>query len=161
MTQDVKLSVDTRLDFFTKYYSVPQELRGEVDAFVLDMYALAEGCANAAEFESKFAASSLAGRFNGLLIRCTPVPQQLTAQQQAAAKQTYKELRKENGDSLAKDIAKEFATDVQMRAEEDLIAATRKKMIREGTFDEYTKASNVADDAQWLGGMLKKWFGKK
>ncbi len=161
MTEDVKLCIDSRVDFFTKYYSVPQELRGEVDAFVLGMYDLAGQCQNATEFESKFAASELSGRFTGLLTRCTPIPQQLTAQQQAAAKQTYQQMRRENGESLAKDIAKEFATDVQMRAEEDLIAATRKKMIREGTYDEYTKASNVADDAQWLGGFLGKLFKKK
>ena len=160
MTQDVQVCVNARLDFFTKYYSVPAPMVPEVDAFVHQLYELAERSANAMEFEQGFA-TELSARFNGLLPRLQPVAQQLTPQQQEQARQNYQQMRQERGESLADDVASEFADDVAMKMESEMIAGARKRMIEDGTFGQYTRATNAVEDAQYLGGFLGRLFKRK
>jgi len=50
---------------------------------------------------------------------------------------------------------------VQMKVESDTIAALRQNMINQGTYDDYTRATNAVDDVQRIGGFLGRLFGKK
>jgi len=161
MTEDVKSCVLTRENFFEQYYTVPEDVKPEVQAFVAQLRALGEASSDAAAFESAFASNGLSDKFNSLLMKCTPKPITMTAEQQAYSKQVAKDLYKENGGNLAKDIASDAADTLAVEAKEELIAQSRKAMIKAGTFDDYTRASNMVEDAGILGGFVKKLFGKK
>ena len=48
-----------------------------------------------------------------------------------------------------------------LEVEEELIVQGRKAMIESGTFDEFTRVSNVVEDGKNLFGFVKGLFGKK
>ena len=150
--------INTRVDFFEKYVTVPAELQQEVADFVCDINALGEQSGDVAEFEAKFAAEGLSDRFNSLVTRCTPIPQEMTAEQKAYSKEVYQEIHPKG--EVAKDIFKDLADTACVEAEEELIAVDRRKRIEAGIDDDYTRATNYIDDAQivgkWLGGLFKK-----
>jgi tryptophanyl-tRNA synthetase len=60
MNEYVRVSVNSRVDFFNKYYVVPQQLVPEVQSFVAEINALGERCADCTEFEARFASSDYA-----------------------------------------------------------------------------------------------------
>lgn len=72
MRDDVKVCVSARVDFFSKYYDIPQSVQTEVDAFISDTEALGERCTDAQQFEAEFVSSGLCNRFNAILPNCTP-----------------------------------------------------------------------------------------
>ena len=161
MREDVKISVSARLDMFDKYYTVSDDVKPEVDAFVSEVTALGERSGDTAAFEAEFVSSGLSERFNNLLVRCTPKPYRMTDAEKANVKQVKQEMAAENPGGLVKDIAADVTDSLLMKAESDMIAKGRKDMINAGVFDEYTKATNAVEDAGWLAKKLGKLFGKK
>ena len=161
MQQDVLLCVNARLDFFEKYYKVPDGLQNEVSDFIAQINALGEQSSDAGAFEAAFLQSGLSARFNELLPRLTPVAQSLTAEQKQYSKQVRKEELGETKGQIVKQIVKDVADTVAVEAQEELIAQRRKAMIEAGVFDEYTKVSNAAEDVGILSRFCKGIFGKK
>jgi hypothetical protein len=161
MNEYVRVSVNSRVDFFNKYYVVPQQLVPEVQSFVAEINALGERCADCTEFEARFASSGLSDRFNLLLARCTPKPYQMTAEEKNFAKETAKQMFKENRSEIIKHEISEVADHVMVEVEEELIAQGRKTMIEHDVYDEYTRASNVLDNVKETGGWFKNHFRKK
>lgn len=160
MNENVKISVNARVDFFDKYYTVPQGVMPEVQAFISEINALGEGCGDCQEFEAEFVSSGLSDKFNSLLTRCTPRAYQMTKEEKQFAKETAKQMAKENRSEIIKHEFNEVADHIMVEAEEELIAQKRKIMIEQGVYDEYTRASNYIDMAQdatsFLGGLFKK-----
>ena len=146
--------VNARLDFFTQYVTVPAAVQPEVDAFKQDIMALGESSADAADFEAKFAANGLSDRFNALVPKCTPVAQEMTAEQKEYSKQVYREMYSK--EDMMKDIAKDVADTVAVEAEEEMIAANRRARIAAGVDDEYNRVTNQIEDAKTIGGLFKK-----
>ncbi len=161
MQQDVLVCVNARLDFFEKYYSVPEAMKPEVDRFVARLNELAERSADAVSFEAEFASSGLSAEFNALLPRLTPVAQKMTAEQKAYSKQVRTEVLGQTPEQLAKDIVNDVADTIMVEAEEELIARRRREMTEAGVFDDYTRATNLVEDVGIVGRFFKSLFGKK
>lgn len=161
MLTDVKTCVDTRVNFFGQYYEVPASVQPDVDTFIKKINALGENSSSVTDFESKFASSGLSDAFNALLTRCTPKAYQMTQEEQQQAKQTAKDLMFESKADMASYIAKDVSDSVAVEAKEELISQGRKQMIEAGVFDEYTRATNIIEDASLLGGFFAKKFKKK
>lgn len=161
MTEDVKSCVMARENFFSQYYTVPESVQPEVDAFLRELHALGEASANATEFESAFASGGLSQTFNALLPKCTPKPVTMTEEQKAYSKEVSKEIYQDSGRNLGKEIADDVTDSLSVEVEEELIAQGRKTMIEAGTFDEFTRVSNVVEDGKNLFGFVKGLFGKK
>lgn len=161
MNDYIKQCVNSRVDFFDKYYTVPAELKPEVEAFINEINQLGDAATDAVDFENKFASSELSERFNSLLTRCTPKPYQMTKQEHAAAKQTAKELFKEDRSRIIKEAVDEVADYATVMAGEERIALRRKAMIEAGVYDDYTRASNLLDATKETGGLFKSLFRRK
>ena len=161
MSPDVKQCVDARLNFFEQYYTVPEVVQGDVDAFRRDVLSLAENCADATAFETNFVSSGLNDRFTNLITRCTPKPYSMTAEEKTASEEVKKQMREENKGQLAKDIAGDVADSVLMEMDSDAHSMSRQMMIETGVYDEYTRATNAVEDIGWLAGSLGKLFRKK
>ena len=54
MIDEVKTCMDAKVNFFGEYFSVPDQVQGDVDSFIQDTKALGEHCESAAEFEQAF-----------------------------------------------------------------------------------------------------------
>ncbi|MEA4911953.1 MAG: hypothetical protein VB092_04975 [Oscillospiraceae bacterium] len=157
MTEDVKRCIDMRTDFFDAYFTVPEDVRGEVDDLVRDMTALGERCGSAAEFEECFASQGLSERFNAALARCVQKPMKRTKEQKQQSTKIAREMLRDNRAALAKDAVEQLAGAVQVEAESRFFQKRREEMIENGTFDEYTRTNNAVDA---LGGVVR-FFKKK
>lgn len=80
----------------------------------------------------------------------------MTKEEKDFSKATMKQILNENKGQIASDIAQEAAETATLHAKDELIAENRKRMIKEGVFDEYTRASNVASDIENIFGFFKK-----
>ena len=156
MNENIKKCVDARVDFFDKYYTVPENLKGQVDEFIEEINLLGETSADVAEFEARFSSTALQEKFNELLISCTPKAYKMTKEE----KEFSKEFAKQNRGNVVKDVAKEVFDYASVMAEEELIAQSRKAMIEDEVFDDYTRASNAIDIVTRAGGFLSGLFGK-
>jgi len=161
MLDEVKTCVSARTDFFGKYMTVPAQLQPELDSFMTRITALGETSANAAEFEEKFQASGLSDRFNSLVSRCTPQAYQMTEADKAHAKQTAKEIFREDKDRILKEAGKDVLESAALKAESDINTARIRKMSEDGVLDEYTKGSNAVEDTATIGRFFRGLFGKK
>lgn len=161
MLDEVKACVSARTDFFGKYMTVPAQLQPELDSFMTQITALGENSTSAAEFEEKFQASGLSDRFNALVSRCTPQAYQMTEADKAHARQTAKEIFCEDENRILREAGKDLAESVALKAESDINTARIRKMSEEGMLDEYTKASNAAEDTATIGRFFRGLFGKK
>ena len=161
MNDYIKQCVSARVDFFDKYYTVPEELKPEVEAFINEINQLGDAATDAADFENKFASSGLSERFNSLLTRCTPKAYNMTDEEKQHSKETAKEIFKEDRSRIIKEAAEEAADHAAVMANEELIAKSREVMIEEGVFDEYTRASNAVDIITESGRFLKNLFKRK
>ena len=153
--------VNLRVDFFNKYYTVPAELKPEVEAFINEINKLGDAATDAVDFENKFASSELSEHFNGLLTRCIPKAYNMTNEEKQHSKETAKEIFKEDRSRIIKEAAEEVVEHATIMANEELIAKRREVMIEAGVFDEYTRASNAVDIITESGSFLKKLFKKK
>ena len=161
MKQDVKQCVDARLNFFEQYYTVPEEMANEVESFSQEVLSLAEKCDDSIKFEAEFASKGLSEKFNSLIMRCTPKPYEMSAEEKTASKEVRKELFEENKGQLAKDIVNDITDSVVMYAESEASSRMRRQMADEGVLDDYTRASNAVEDAGWLARSIGKFFKKK
>ena len=161
MNEYVQVSVNSRVEFFDKYYSVPQALVPEVNSFIAEINSLGEGCVDCTEFEAKFVSSGLSDKFNSLLTRCTPKPYQMTTEEKQFAKDTAKQMFKENRSEIIKHEISEIADHIMVEAEEELIAKRRQVMIEHDVYDDYTRASNYIDAVEDATSFLGRLFKKK
>ena len=157
MLEDVKACVSARTDFFGKYVTVPPALQPEVDSFMEKITTLGQSSTGAAEFEQQFAASGLMEVFNTLVTRCTPQAYQMTEEDKAYSRQVKKEIFQEDKGRILKDAGKDVLESVTMAAESELNSRRIRQMSEAGVLDDYTRASNLADDV----GILARWFKKK
>ena len=157
MTEEVRVCVSARADFFGKYVAVPADLQPEVDIFLEQINTLGENCTNATEFEGRFQESGLSDSFNGLVTRCTPQAYQMTAEDKAYSKQVSKEIFREDKGRIMKEAGIDALESVTMAAESELRSENIRRMADAGVLDDYTKASNMVEDA----GALARWFKKK
>ncbi len=88
MNDYIKQCVNSRVDFFNKYYTVPAELKPEVEAFINEINKLGDAATDAVDFENKFASSELSERFNSLLTRCIPKAYNMTNEEKQHSKET-------------------------------------------------------------------------
>jgi len=161
MREDILNSIQTRLDFFEQYYTVPDTARPDVDAFAAQMHELGEQSADAADFEARFAAAGMNERFTALLVCCTPKAVKMTAEQKQHSKEVAREIFEEDKERLIREGVREAVDHVAVELNEEAIAARRKEMIRDGVYDDYTRTSNAVDYATEGIGLLGKLFGKK
>ena len=161
MDDGIRICISSRCDMFEKYYTVPDGVAADVQSFVADLEKLGMSSVDAVDFEAKFAANGFQERFNGLIVRCTPKPYNMTREEKAAAKQTAKEIFKEDRSRIIKEAAADALDYAAVMAEEELMAQKRKAMIDAGVYDEYTRASNVLDNVKETGGWFKNHFRKK
>lgn len=161
MRDDVRACVSARIDFFDKYFTVPTEMKSEVANFIAETEALGESVADSQEFEAKFVSTGLSDRFNSIIPKCTPKSVPVTEEQKAYSEQVRKEMWEEQKGQIAKDIVIDVAESAAMRAESDIMQARRRAMAEVGTLDEYTRASNLADDIEYSAGFFSKLFKKK
>ena len=159
MDENIKNSINMRADFFEKYYSVPKEVKPEVDAFIDELNLLGETSSDAMEFETRFASNGLNEQFNDLLTKCVPKAYEMTKEEKQVVKETKKEMF--DGKEFVKHIAKETLDYASVMAEEELIAQSRKRMIEDDVYDDYTRTSNAIDIAGRAGSFLTNLFNKK
>ena len=154
MIDEIKTCVSARTDFFEKYVTVPPALQPELDSFLVKINALGEASSNAAEFEQKFQSSGLSDLFNSLVTRCTPQAYQMTKEDKAYSRQVAKEIFREDKDRILKEAGQDLLESVELKAESDLNTIRTRQMSEAGVLDEYTKASNLADDV----GIIARFF---
>ncbi len=157
MIGEVKTCVCARTDFFGKYVVVPPALQPELDSFLEKINALGENCTGAAEFEQQFQASGLMDVFNSLVSRCTPQNYQMTAEDKAYSRQVSKEIFREDKERILKEAGQDLLESVEMKVESDLRAQRIREMSDAGVLDDYTRATNMAEDV----GLLARLFRKK
>ena len=161
LTAEVKKCVDARLNLFEQYYTVPASLQGEVDAFTAAINRLGEASSSAAEFESAFASSPLQQQFNAILPQLSPKPYKMTQEDKANSRRVMKDILREDKEQIVSDAVMDAANTVKIEAESAAISQAREAMIQNGTLDDFTRASNMVQDAKNLFGFLGKKFGKK
>lgn len=161
LTAEVKKCVDARLNLFEQYYTVPASLQGEVDAFTAAINRLGEASSSAAEFESAFAISPLQQQFNAILPRLSPKPYKMTQEDKANSRRVMKDILREDKEQIVSDAVMDAANTVKIEAESAAISQAREAMIQNDTLDDFTRASNMVQDAKNLFGFLGKKFGKK
>ena len=158
MVDEVKTCVDAKINFFEEYFSVPDDLKSEMDMFIKDTQALGEQCSSASEFEQQFSASELLNRFNTLVSKCTPKAKKMTKEEKKQSVKIAKDILYENRSEIAKDALKDTANRIINDKRDEMLTKNREKMIEEGTYADYTirrnKIKSIAD-------FLEKIFNKK
>lgn len=158
MVDEVKTCVDAKINFFEEYFSVPDDLKSEMDMFIKDTQALGEKCSSASEFEQQFSTSELLNRFNTLVSKCTPKAKKMTKEEKKQSVKIAKDILYENRAEIAKDTLKDTANRIINDKRDEMLTKNREKMIEEGTYADYTirrnKIKSIAD-------FLEKIFNKK
>jgi hypothetical protein len=160
MGEDIRVCVTSRTEFFEKYVVVPEAVRGDVEDFIRCVNELGDACADAGEFEARFVSQGLSDRFNSLIPRCAPKAYQMTQEDKAHSREVAKEIFREDKERIIKEAVADVADSVYVAAESEVIAQQRKRMIEDGTYDEYTRITNKIEDA----GIVARFFkglGKK
>lgn len=161
MTDEIKKCVDIRINFFNEYFTVPEDMQNEVQAFIDDMTLLGNGCSSSTEFEEKFVSEGLSDRFNAILPKCTQKPVKMTKEQKKQSRKITKEILTENKDELIDDTLTYVANRGMNDLRDKAIANNRKKMIEAGTMADYTITKNYIEDGTRLARFLKNKFKKK
>ena len=158
MVDEVKTCVDAKINFFEEYFSVPDDLKSEMDMFIKDTQALGEQCSSASEFEQQFSTSELLNRFNTLVSKCTPKAKKMTKEEKIQSMKITKDILYENRDELAKDALKEASNRIINDKRDEMLTKNREKMIEEGTYADYTIRRNKINS---IRDFLEKIFNKK
>ena len=161
MNEVVKSCVDAKINFFDEYFNVPAEIQTEVDAFKRELVVLGEGCSDAAAFEEKYVSTGLSDRFTSIVPKCIPKSRKMTKEEKKQSLKIAKDILVENKEEIAADLADTVAFEVRVATKTEAAKRRREEMIADGTFGEYTRASNMVRDAGHLLGFLKDKFGKK
>lgn len=156
MVEEVRTCVSARTDFFGKYMSVPPALQKELNDFLKEINILGENCTGSAEFEDRFRTSGLSDAFNNLVSRCTPQAYQMTAEDKAHSRQVAKEIFSEDKDRILKDAGQDLLESVEMHIESDLNSQRIRQMSDAGVLDDYTRATNIAEDVGFLARLFKR-----
>lgn len=157
MTEEVKICVNSRTDFFVKYVVVPAEVQPDLDRFLSQITALGESSTDAAAFEQQFQASGLSDVFNSLVSRCTPQPYQMTQADKDYSRQVAKEIFAEDKDRILREAGQDVLESVEMKIESNLRTQRIRQMSEAGVLDDYTRATNMVEDV----GILARLFRKK
>ena len=158
MVDEVKTCVDAKINFFEEYFSVPDDLKSEMDMFIKDTQALGEQCSSASEFEQQFSASELLNRFNTLVSKCTPKAKKMTKEEKKQSVKIAKDILYENRAEIAKDTLKDTANRIINDKRDDMLTKNRERMIEEGTYADYTIRRNKINS---IRDFLEKIFNKK
>lgn len=158
MVDEVKTCVDAKINFFEEYFSVPDDLKSEMDMFIKDTQALGEQCSSASEFEQQFSTSELLNRFNTLVSKCTPKAKKMTKEEKKQSVKIAKDILYENRSEIAKDALKDTANRIINDKRDEMLTKNREKMIEEGTYADYTIRRNKINS---IGDFLGKVFNKK
>lgn len=158
MVDEVKSCVDAKINFFEDYFSVPDDLKSEMDMFIKDTQALGEQCSSASEFEQQFSTSELLNRFNTLVSKCTPKAKKMTKEEKKQSVKIAKDILYENRAEIAKDALKDTANRIINDKRDEMLTKNREKMIEEGTYADYTIRRNKINS---IRDFLEKIFNKK
>ena len=158
MLDEVKNCVDAKINFFEDYFSVPDDLKSEMDMFIKDTQALGEKCSSASEFEQQFSTSELLNRFNTLVSKCTPKAKKMTKEEKKQSVKIAKDILYENRVEIAKDTLKDTANRIINDKRDEMLTKNREKMIEEGTYADYTIRRNKINS---IRDFLEKIFNKK
>ena len=158
MLDEVKSCVDAKINFFEDYFSVPDDLKSEMDMFIKDTQALGEKCSSASEFEQQFSTSELLNRFNTLVSKCTPKAKKMTKEEKKQSVKIAKDILYENRAEIAKDTLKDTANRIINDKRDDMLTKNRERMIEEGTYADYTIRRNKINS---IRDFLEKIFNKK
>ena len=158
MLDEVKTCVDAKINFFEEYFSVPDDLKSEMDMFIKDTQALGEQCSSASEFEQQFSTSELLNRFNTLISKCTPKAKKMTKEEKKQSVKIAKDILYENRAEIAKDTLKDTANRIINDKRDEMLTKNREKMIEEGTYADYTIRRNKINS---IRDFLEKIFNKK
>ena len=158
MLDEVKNCVDAKINFFEDYFSVPDDLKSEMDMFIKDTQALGEKCSSASEFEQQFSTSELLNRFNTLVSKCTPKAKKMTKEEKKQSVKIAKDILYENRAEIAKDTLKDTANRIINDKRDEMLTKNREKMIEEGTYADYTIRRNKINS---IRDFLEKIFNKK
>ena len=158
MVDEVKNCVDAKINFFEDYFSVPDDLKSEMDMFIKDTQALGEQCSSASEFEQQFSTSELLNRFNTLVSKCTPKAKKMTKEEKKQSVKIAKDILYENRAEIAKDTLKDTANRIINDKRDEMLTKNREKMIEEGTYADYTIRRNKINS---IRDFLEKIFNKK
>ena len=158
MLDEVKTCVDAKINFFEEYFSVPDDLKSEMDMFIKDTQALGEKCSSASEFEQQFSTSELLNRFNTLVSKCTPKAKKMTKEEKKQSVKIAKDILYENRAEIAKDTLKDTANRIINDKRDDMLTKNRERMIEEGTYADYTIRRNKINS---IRDFLEKIFNKK
>ena len=161
MIEEVKRCVDMRINFFDEYFTIPENMQNEVEAFITDVTLLGNGCNSATEFEEKFVSEGLSDRFNAILPRCTQKPVKMTKEQKKQSRKIAKEMLAENKDELIDDALTYVANRGMNDLRDSAIASRREKMLEDGSMSDYTITKNYVEDGISFGRFLKNKFKKK
>ncbi len=161
MTDEVKKCVDIRINFFDEYFTIPEDMQNEVQAFIADITLLGNSCNSATEFEQKFVSEGLSERFNAILPKCVQKPVKMTKEQKKQSRKIAKEILAENKDELVDDALTYVANRGMNDLRDKAIAISREKMIEEGTMSDYTIRKNYIEDGIRFTRFLKDKFKKK
>lgn len=161
MTDEVKKCVDIRINFFDEYFTIPEDMQNEVQAFIADITLLGNSCNSATEFEQKFVLEGLSERFNAILPKCVQKPVKMTKEQKKQSRKIAKEILAENKDELVDDALTYVANRGMNDLRDKAIAISREKMIEEGTMSDYTIRKNYIEDGIRFTRFLKDKFKKK
>ena len=158
MVDEVKTCVDAKINFFEEYFSVPDDLKSEMDMFIKDTQALGEQCSSASEFEQQFSTSELLNRFNTLVSKCTPKAKKMTKEEKKQSVKIAKDILYENRVEIAKDTLKDTANRIINDKRDEMLTKNRERMIEEGTYADYTIRRNKINS---IRDFLEKIFNKK
>lgn len=158
MLDEVKNCVDAKINFFEDYFSVPDDLKSEMDMFIKDTQALGEKCSSASEFEQQFSTSELLNRFNTLVSKCTPKAKKMTKEEKKQSAKIAKDILYGNRAEIAKDTLKDTANRIINDKRDDMLTKNRERMIEEGTYADYTIRRNKINS---IRDFLEKIFNKK
>lgn len=160
MIHEVKTCIDAKVNFFSEYFIAPDSIHEELESFIQDTKTLGESCSTANEFESRFASEGLADRFGALIPKCVPKAHQMTREEKQQSVQIAKDIIVENKDEIIKDTVTGVATDIRTDLRSEVIKENRERMIDNGTFGDYTRASNAVEDIGSIAKFFKNKFKK-
>ena len=161
MKENVKNSITLRKNFFTQYYIVPESVKPEIEAFIVELEMIGEQCEDAAAFEAEFAQKNMQEKMNGIILKCEPKPFEMSDSEKTYAKQTAKEIFEEDKGRIIKEAAIDVAESAALTVESELITEKNKILSEAGVLDDYTRATNLIDDVGRLGKFFKKKNKKK
>ena len=154
MDQYVKGCIETRRESLENYFLIPDDRREEIEAVFAEMEQLGETCADAAEFEQKFAASPTNQKYMDLFQTLKPDPKAVAGAVKDSVSQRYADKK-----NLVKDVAEMAAFEVKQEVIQPLrheAYLEREEFLRENV-PGYMEAKTAANTA----GLLKGLFGKK